>query len=258
MRAEAPARSSNPSLSEAEVQPSPGRWQDISSKTSISVIIPALNESEVIHSALASTQNSVAVECIVVDGGSADGTADVARSWKARVVSSLPGRARQMNAGAESANGQLLVFLHADSQLPQGFDQHIRTLTSQPGVVAGAFQLCIDGSAPGLRIVEKAANWRSRYLQTPYGDQAIFLKTALFRKMGGFPDLPIMEDFELVRRLRRKGRIVIAPAPTVTSARRWQELGVLRTTLINQFTILAFYAGIDPCRLARWYHQNGV
>ena len=226
------------------------------SPTDISVIIPALNEAEAISVALSSSQNSNGVEQIVVDGGSSDGTSRVAQAWNARIVRSPPGRARQMNTGAEAAEGKFLVFLHADTRLPKGFDRHIRQILTQPGVVAGAFQFRVDSPSAGLRMIEKAANWRSQYLHMPYGDQAIFLKAELFREIGGFPDLPIMEDFELVRRLRGRGRIVIAPAAAVTSARRWQELGTFRTTLIHQWVILAFYLGFDPSRLARWYERQ--
>jgi len=161
-----------------------------------------------------------------------------------------------MNAGAEAAEGTFLVFLHADTRLPEEFDGYVRRILTESGVAAGAFQLKIDDPSARLRLIEKAANWRSRYLQMPYGDQAIFLRRELFREMGGFPDLPIMEDFQLIRRLRGRGRIVIAPAAVVTSARRWKQLGALRTTLINQLMILGFYLDLEPSRLARWYKNN--
>ena len=226
------------------------------SPTDISVIIPAYNEAEVIDLALSSTQNTTGVERIVVDGGSSDGTPGVAQSRSARIIRSPLGRARQMNAGAEAAEGMFLVFLHADTRLPEGFDHHIRRILTQSGVVAGAFRFQLDASSAGLRLIERTTNWRAQYLQMPYGDQAIFLTAELFREMGGFPDLPIMEDFELVRRLRGRGRIVIAPAAAVSSARRWQKLGPFQTTLINQLMIIAFYLGRDPSRLARWYHAR--
>ncbi len=230
---------------------------DDRSTVRISVIIPTLNEAHVIRTALESTRNASGVENIVVDGGSVDGTVDIARACCARIVDSPPGRACQMNRGADAASGELLVFLHADSRLPDGFDRHVRTLIDHSGVVAGAFQLGIDSPSFSLRMIEKAANWRSRHLQMPYGDQAIFLEKERFLLMGGFPNLPIMEDFEFVRRLRSQGRIVIAPVPATTSARRWQRLGPVHTTFINQMVILAFYAGVDPLRLALWYRQSG-
>jgi rSAM/selenodomain-associated transferase 2 len=219
----------------------------------ISVIIPVLNDAEALDLALGSTQDYTGVECIVVDGGSSDESAEVAQSRGVKVLHSPPGRARQMNAGAEVAEGRFLLFLHADTRLPEGFDGHVRQILTGSGVAAGAFQLQIDAPSARLRLIEKAANWRSRYLQMPYGDQAIFLRKELFCEMGGFPDLPIMEDFQLIRRLQGEGRIVIAPAAVVTSARRWKKLGALRTTLLNQSMILGFYLGLEPARLARWY-----
>ena len=219
----------------------------------ISVIISVLDDAEALGLALSSTQDCTAVERIVVDGGSSDESVEVAQSWGVKVLQSLPGRARQMNRGAEVAEGAFLVFLHADTRLPEGFDHHVRRILREAGVAAGAFQLKIDAPSAKLRLIERAANWRSRYLQMPYGDQAIFLRAELFREMGGFPDLPIMEDFQLIRRLQGEGRIVIAPAAVLTSARRWKQLGALGTTLLNQWMILGFYLGFEPARLARWY-----
>jgi rSAM/selenodomain-associated transferase 2 len=219
----------------------------------ISVIIPVLNDAKALEFALDSTRDCIGVEQIVVDGGSSDRSADVAQSRGVKVLRSPAGRARQMNAGAEVAEGTFLVFLHADTRLPEEFDVYVLRILTEPGVAAGAFQLKIDDPSARLRFIEKVANWRSRYLQMPYGDQAIFLRAELFHEVGGFPDLPIMEDFQLIRRLQGEGRIVIAPAAVLTSARRWKQLGALRTTLLNQLMILGFYLGFEPARLARWY-----
>ena len=222
----------------------------------ISVIIPVLNDAEVLDCALSSTQDCAGVECIVVDGGSSDESAEVAQSRGVKLLHSPAGRARQLNTGAEVAEGTFLLFLHADTRLPEGFDHHVRRILPEAGVAAGAFQLKIDAPSARLRLIERAANWRSRYLQMPYGDQAIFLRAELFREIGRFSDLPIMEDFQLIRRLKGRGRIVIAPAAVVTSARRWKQLGALRTTLINQLMVLGFYLGFEPSRLARWYRRK--
>ena len=228
----------------------------------ISIIIPVLNEAKAIAQTIHQAQNATAVEIIVVDGGSTDGTIQAANH--VQVLTAPPGRATQMNAGAAAASGDILLFLHADTHLPPEFDTWVRQTLAQPGIIAGAFELKIDGQNPGLRLVEKMVNLRSRYLQMPYGDQAIFLKTTTFQQLGGFPSQPIMEDFELMRRLQRMGKIAmakrravgIAPLPVLTSARRWQKLGILKTTLINQIVIIAYFLGVSPNRIASWYRQN--
>jgi hypothetical protein len=222
----------------------------------ISVIIPALNEKSFIAAALASLRDEPATEIIVVDAGSADGTATLANSCGARVVHSSPGRGSQMNAGAAAAMGDILIFLHADTSLPKGFGQKVRVALAHPGTVAGAFELRIDSQGSGFRILEQLVNWRSRYLRMPYGDQAIFLTADLFHSVGGFPEIPVMEDFEFVSRLRQKGKIEIISSPALTSARRWNALGLWRTTLVNQVTIAAYYLGFSLQRIARWRQKD--
>jgi rSAM/selenodomain-associated transferase 2 len=196
------------------------------------------------------------VEIIVVDGGSSDGTAQVAKAFGVRLLTVSGGRAKQVNAGARSASGDVLLFLHADTRLPGAFDQQILELLVKPGTVAGAFALGINGPGIGLRLVEKLANFRSRFFQMPYGDQAIFLKADLFYSLGGFPEMPIMEDFVFVQRVKREGRVAIAPVAVHTSGRRWLRMGILKTTLINQAILLAYFLGIDNDRLARWYRRS--
>ncbi len=219
---------------------------------SISVIIPVLNEADNITATLASTKN---VEVIVVDGGSQDRTVQIAKTWGAKVlISHHANRAQQMNLGAQAASGEVLLFLHADTLLPSQFEIMVHQAASQE-IAAGAFALQIDGSLWGLRLVEVGVNMRSRIFALPYGDQAIFLNAKLFRELGGFADLPIMEDFELICRLRRKGRIAIIPIPVITSKRRWQKLGILQTTLINQIAIIAYLNGISPQKIAFWYRR---
>jgi hypothetical protein len=140
--------------------------------------------------------------------------------------------------------------------LPPGFEHHVREILDRPDTVAGSFRLGIDGGFPGLRLIEWLANFRSVRMGMPYGDQAIFIRSDRFRGAGGFPEIPIMEDFELMRRLRRKGRIGIAPVSVLTSARRYREHGLLRTTWINQLMIIAYLMGVSPRRLARWYRSG--
>jgi len=219
----------------------------------LSVIIPVLNEAETIAQTLQHLQ-APAVEIILVDGGSSDQTVAIAKERGAKVIlSPEPGRAIQMNTGAQYATADTLLFLHADTQLPQNYLQLVEETLVKPKTVAGAFLLKINGQNPLLRLIEKGVNARSRFLQMPYGDQGIFLKKETFEKVGGFPILPIMEDFQLIRTLKKQGKIRLATASVLTSARRWQRLGVIQTTLINQIIIIGYFLGIPPSQLKQWY-----
>jgi rSAM/selenodomain-associated transferase 2/rSAM/selenodomain-associated transferase 1 len=222
----------------------------------ISIIIPAINEADHIANTIESIGPGNKKEVIVVDGGSNDHTVEIAKSLGAKVITSAPPRARQMNQGADQATGEVLVFLHADTRLPEKFEAVIFNSFKHPKMVAGAFELRMDSPMPGLRLIERLANWRSRCLKMPYGDQAIFISSKVFHQIGGFPDIPIMEDFELVRRLRKQGNIVTLPVPVFTSARRWQNFGILKTTVINQMVIAAYVMGIAPEVIARWYGRS--
>lgn len=222
----------------------------------ISIIIPVLNEAAAIARTLAMLQPASNVEIMVVDGGSQDDTVAIAQSLGVQVITTAPGRAQQMNAGAKAATGELLLLLHGDTLLPPEFAVRIRQALNSPGLIAGAFALKIDSAVPGIRLIERLVNWRSRHWQMPYGDQAIFLRAKTFQQIGGFKDLPIMEDFELMRQLQRKGAIAILPEPVMTSGRRWERLGVLRTTLINQLIILGYFFKVPCDRLARWYRSH--
>jgi rSAM/selenodomain-associated transferase 2 len=224
----------------------------------ISIIIPVLNEANTIAPVISTARNAENVEIIVADGGSSDGTVEIAQSLGVRVLSTAARRATQMNAGAIAATGDILLFLHADTHLPRGYDSAARQALAKPSSVGGAFELKIDARRLCLRLVEIGVNWRSHFFQMPYGDQAIFLLSATFDKIGGFPDLPLMEDFEFVRRLKKQGRIEIVPQPVLTSARRWQQVGVLKTTIINQIVIIAYFLGVSPDRLGEWYRGKKI
>lgn len=222
----------------------------------ISIIIPVLNEAARIAAVINQIEKSAEIEIIVVDGGSIDNTVEVASSLGVRVISTQKGRSLQMNTGAQIASGEILLFLHADTELPQGFAALVHAALNQLQVIAGAFELKIDGGHRGLRLIEKMVSLRSHFFQLPYGDQAIFIKAKTFWQFGGFPELPIMEDFEFIHRLKRYGKIKILPAAVITSGRRWQQLGILKTTLINQFMILGYYLGIPPEKLAYFYRKK--
>jgi len=229
----------------------------IDRKTSdISIIIPTYNEANRLAALLPELLVIPGVEVLVVDGGSNDNTADTARALGIKVLESPPGKAVQMNTGAQAARGDILLFLHGDTRLAHGFVEQVRAALSRPGVAAGAFRLLIDGRGLGLRVIEWMANTRSKILQMPYGDQAIFVRTDIFTALGGFPALPIMEDFELVRRLKQKGRIKILPLAATTSPRRWEKLGLLQTTAINQLIIIGYLLGASPQKLAEWYRRG--
>ncbi len=219
----------------------------------ISIIIPVLNEAEIIRSTLQKLQHSSTLEIILVDGGSKDNTVNIAQELGFKVVTVTGGRSAQMNAGANIAQGNILLFLHVDTQLPRNFNFLVKQTLNQPQVIAGAFELAIDGREKSLRLVEILVRLRSHLFSLPYGDQAIFTTKQAFVEIGGFANLPIMEDFELIQRLKRRGKIAIAPAAVTTSGRRWQKLGVGKTTLINQLIIVGYYLGVSPAKLSKFY-----
>ena len=223
------------------------------SSCDISIIIPTLNEAECIGQTVAGLAGQPGVEVIVADGGSQDQTVALAAAAGASVIAAPLGRGSQQNAGARAAQGKTLLFLHADTRLPEGFATQIRGALARPGIVAGAFRFAIAAQGWRFRVLEHCANWRGAWLGLPYGDQALFLPASRFQTMGGFKEIALLEDVALVRRLRKMGRIALLATPALTSPRRWQRLGVVRTTLVNQLILLGFFCGLRPDRLARWY-----
>jgi rSAM/selenodomain-associated transferase 2 len=220
----------------------------------ISIIIPTLNEEKTLSVTLEPLRASCA-EIIVADGGSNDSTVELAKKFGATVIQVETGRSDQMNRGAKLATGRILLFLHADTILPAGWEDEVIKTLGRPGVMCGAFSFKLDADSPVLRLIERLANFRSRFFQAPYGDQALFLKADIFFRVGGYAKMPIMEDFELVRRLKSIGNVVTCEAHATTSARRWQELGPIKTTLINQTVIIGYYMGVSPAKLAEFYRN---
>jgi rSAM/selenodomain-associated transferase 2 len=220
----------------------------------ITIIIPTLNEEQNIGS-IADTLQGTAGEIIVVDGGSTDRTVLFARMRKLRVEQSTAGRALQLNHGASCAGGKVLLFLHADTRLPKNFAPPLLMALAEHDVIAGAFSLAIRDAGPALNFIALCANLRSRLLQLPYGDQAIFVRKEQFLRLGGFPRLPIMEDYLFIKKAKTLGRIRTLPEKVTTAARRWQRLGIVQTTLINQLVVLGFALRIPPERLASLYRR---
>lgn len=221
----------------------------------LSVVIPTLNES----SNLQRTLDSIGVpnpslEIIVVDGGSRDGTSEIAKQFGCRVFVNQPGRARQLNAGAAIATGGQLLFLHADTCLPENYREEITRVLGN-GAVCGAFSLGIDATGIGYRLVEFGVACRSLWFSQPYGDQGFFLNSETFLKLGGFKHLPIMEDFEFIDRVRREGRVELSRARVLTSARRWKKRGIFRTTWINQLCVLRYRLGYSIESIAELYRR---
>ncbi len=222
---------------------------------SLSIIIPVLNEAAAIGDALAALAPCRArgVEVVVVDGGSRDGTAAIAHPLADHLLSAPRGRGSQMNAGATVAKGEVLLFLHADTRLPPDAERLVLMGLQASKRAWGRFDVTIAGRSPLLRLVAAMMNLRSRLTGIATGDQAMFVTREAFAQAGGFPDIPLMEDIVLSRRLKRIGRPACLPARVVTSGRRWDQHGIVRTTVMMWRLRLAFFLGAEPARLARRY-----
>ena len=217
-------------------------------------MIPALDEAESVTGAIASA-SAAGSEIIVVDGGSRDATRERAAAAGARVVDSAPGRARQLATGARLAKGDTILFLHADTRLPPGWDACVRAALADPGVVGGAFRLRFEARSPALRLIEWGARLRVALFRLPYGDQALFVRRSVLEALGGVPQAPIMEDLDLVRSLKRRGRLACLRPAVTTSARRYRAGGALRTMLRNWLAAAAWWLGLPRERIAAWYRR---
>jgi len=217
----------------------------------VSVVIPVLNEAATLPTLL-DDMSRLAAEVIFVDGGSNDATTDLLEASGFRWFSAPRGRAQQMNAGAAAATGNVLMFLHADTKLPFDAMQRVRAAV-RGNAVGGSFALRLDSSRPLLRLVGTMITLRSRLTGVATGDQALFVTRETFTEMGGFARLDLFEDIDFSRRLKRAGPVAQLPATVVTSARRWERGGWLRTTLRMWLLKTAYYCGVDPTLLAPHY-----
>ncbi len=224
----------------------------------ISVIIPVLNERECLPVTMATLRVQDGLhELIVVDGGSSDGTrAWLAQHASAHVVDAAAAKGTQLNAGAQAATGDVLLFLHGDCLLPPNASQRICAALNSKNVVGGCFRVRFAEKTPAsLRLVAAGINLRTRLTRTATGDQAIFIRREVFAKFGGCPDWPLFEDVDLVRRMKTQGEFVVMGSPVTLSTRRYLKYGVLKTCLLVYVLRLGFWAGVSPFTLNRWFED---
>lgn len=220
----------------------------------ISIIIPVLNEAKILDQTLSRLYSELGShELIIVDGGSTDGSTRIAEQY-GTVRTSERGRSKQLNAGAAAASGNILIFLHADIWLEPGALAAVETVLSS-GYVGGGFRQKIDGKNMLYRAIEIAGNIRGKYLKVFYGDSGIFLSRADFEKIGGFREIPILEEMEFSKALRRLGKTTLITPHIHISARRWEKRGVLRTTVNNWLITLLYFLKFSPVQLAKLYRH---
>ena len=220
----------------------------------LSIIVPMLNEHESIAATLGALRaGAPQAQIIVVDGGSVDGSAAIARDRCDLLLQAPRGRAIQLNAGAAKAAGELLAFVHADTLVPASFAPDIQAAMRNPAVAGGRFDLALDDPALPYRLIGWLISLRSRLSRTATGDQAIFVRREIFERLGGFPNIEICEDLDFARRLKRAGKVACLRSRVVTSTRRWQRSGLIRTVMRMWLIRLSYLAGVSPARLQRWY-----
>ena len=222
----------------------------------ISVIIPVLDEATTIAATLDSVLRVRPHEVIVIDGGSSDNTRGIAAAFDIQLLTAERGRAKQMNCGAAAATGDVLLFLHADTKLPDSAFADIAEALADPRCVGGRFDVVLKGAHWMLKLVGAMINRRSRLTKIGTGDQALFVRREIFVAIGGYPDIPLMEDIALCRALKRSGRIACLRSQVVTSARRWENDGVWRTIFRMWVIKLLYLAGVSPARLKQFYAET--
>ncbi len=220
-----------------------------------SIIMPVLNEEAVLEHHLSNLSNLIArynCELLIVDGGSTDRSVEIALRF-GKVIPSPRGRAAQMNSGAHAASGEILLFLHADTLLPDGAFDAIEGALKARDVVGGAFRICFNCDQWAYRLVAFTTNLRSRFGKVFTGDQAYFVRSNCFHAIGGFPDQPLMEDLEIITRLRKIGKIILLPQYVTTSARRHEKVGLIRSILFMWYLRTLYRFGTSPAKLHRMY-----
>lgn len=220
----------------------------------VSVIIPALNEATTIAAAIEAARAAGAAEVIVADGGSDDDTVAIATSHDARVITGECLRAAQINRSIEAALHEAIIVVHADTLLPTGAAAAVEQVLDD-GAIFGAFRVRFLEGGPRLDYVAFMINARTRITKKPWGDQAQFARRETLLHMGGYPEFPIMEDYELARRMKREGPVAFLPLTVATSGRRFLAKGVIRTSIVNWLIIACYHLGVSPTRLARWYRR---
>jgi len=234
--------------------PEPGEGGAVKPAARVSAIVPMLNEQESIAATLRALRSGAPrAEIIVADGGSSDRSREAARGLCDILIQAPRGRARQMNAGAAAAVGDVLAFVHADTLVPSTFAADIEAVMADPAVVGGRFDVLLDVPGLAYRIIGMLISVRSRLSRTATGDQAIFVRRRVFEDLGGFPEIDICEDLDFSRRLKRVGSVACLRSRVTTSARRWQRGGLARTVLRMWSIRLLYLAGVSPARLRRWY-----
>lgn len=231
----------------------------------ISIITPIYNEALNLPVFFSHLEKSGADEVVLVDGGSSDQSLKRLELWADKteviprsriVVSSERGRGRQMNEGALRADGEIFIFLHADSTLPEEAIPLLPSVMKNPEIVGGAFRLEINSTHWFLKWITWIANLRSKYWKLPYGDQAYFVRKDVFERMGGYRSMALMEDVDFFRRLKKEGKTILLKETVRTSARRWQQKGFYLNSLRNALFLCLYFIGVSPRRLGHWYYSS--
>jgi len=232
-----------------------GEAGSASSGRGVAVVIPLLNEAVALPHLLQGLRQCAPDELLLVDGGSSDETRQILQDSGLRWLTSQCGRGAQMNAGARVCKSKIILFLHADTEISLGHIEFLRGLAQKPDYVGGRFDVHLSGAHSALRMIEWFMNLRSRLSRISTGDQAMFVRRDVFEAMGGFAEIPLMEDIEFSRRLKRQGRIACLRRKVLTSSRRWERYGMVPTLLLMWRLRLLYWLGVSPAKLAAMYRE---